>query len=361
VVDMELNVRTNLVASAISDNGRWLVISDLYETRLFMIEHDAEGGLNPKRIRNFSSILQAHLPHSPSSTGGLAFSFTPDSSKLVMSTALSTQVLIIDLGINTEDQEPRVLRRFDHHRMRDGILGGRVIKGIKAGDDVAMGRTSGDEDDEDEMDSAGPVVASILRIAISADGQWLATSDDLARTHVFNLDSVQHHCVLPSFPQPAQTLSFDPSRPNLLILGFPDNTLQMFNVETRLFPAWSKLLCNALPESLTEAHDPILGVTFDPSSLSSTAPKYALFWGSTWFFKVPLQELAVETNKKRRRKLAAPPSAETPPEFKKFTQYRPILLVDFLEAGEMVVVERPLVDVLANLPPAFFKPKYGTS
>jgi U3 small nucleolar RNA-associated protein 4 len=38
VVDMELNVHTNLVASAISDNGLWLAVSDLYEAKLFKIE-----------------------------------------------------------------------------------------------------------------------------------------------------------------------------------------------------------------------------------------------------------------------------------------------------------------------------------
>lgn len=35
VLEMELNVQTNLIASAFSDDGRWLVVSDLYETKLF--------------------------------------------------------------------------------------------------------------------------------------------------------------------------------------------------------------------------------------------------------------------------------------------------------------------------------------
>lgn len=47
--------------------------------------------------------------------------------------------------------------------------------------------------------------------------------------------------------------------------------------------------------------------------------------------------------------------------FKMVTHYRPILHVDFVASGELVVVERPLVDVLATLPPAYFKPKYGAS
>ena len=42
-------------------------------------------------------------------------------------------------------------------------------------------------------------------------------------------------------------------------------------------------------------------------------------------------------------------------------QYRPIACCDFLAKDELVVVERPLVDILATLPPAYFKHKYGAS
>lgn len=45
--------------------------------------------------------------------------------------------------------------------------------------------------------------------------------------------------------------------------------------------------------------------------------------------------------------------------FKVVTRYRPILYVGFVAPGEMAVVERPLVNVLAGMPPAYFKPRYG--
>jgi len=35
VLEMNLNVRTNLIASALSDDGRWLAVSDMYEAKLF--------------------------------------------------------------------------------------------------------------------------------------------------------------------------------------------------------------------------------------------------------------------------------------------------------------------------------------
>ena len=39
LVDMELKTRTNLVASAIADDGSWVAASDLYETKLFRLIH----------------------------------------------------------------------------------------------------------------------------------------------------------------------------------------------------------------------------------------------------------------------------------------------------------------------------------
>jgi U3 small nucleolar RNA-associated protein 4 len=46
VLDIELNAHTTLIASAISDNGHWLVVSDLYETRLFALESEVSAPLS---------------------------------------------------------------------------------------------------------------------------------------------------------------------------------------------------------------------------------------------------------------------------------------------------------------------------
>lgn len=133
--------------------------------------------------------MQAHLPIPNSSTGGQAFQFTPDSSKLVMTTTFSSYVLIIDLA----GEKPRVLRRFDQHRFKNSIVHNRVVKGRKSDDDVDMVDVTDNEEDHggDAEKIDAPAVVSILRISISPDGQWLATSDDHARTHIFNLDSIQ--------------------------------------------------------------------------------------------------------------------------------------------------------------------------
>ena len=149
--------------------------------------------MNLRRIRNFASILSTHLPKSSSpspsssSAGGLAFHFTPDSSKLVMSTATTACILVIDLS----SDEPQVLRRFDHHRLPQGVVRERVVKGRTTHGDVDLEDATTELDKTNEEDDFSSSPVNILRISISPDGQWLVSSDDHSRTHVFNLDSIQ--------------------------------------------------------------------------------------------------------------------------------------------------------------------------
>jgi U3 small nucleolar RNA-associated protein 4 len=49
VLEMDFKVQTNLVASAIADDGRWLAVSDLHETKLFSLTTDVS---DLKKIRS---------------------------------------------------------------------------------------------------------------------------------------------------------------------------------------------------------------------------------------------------------------------------------------------------------------------
>lgn len=46
------------------------------------------------------------------------------------------------------------------------------------------------DDDDSSKNLIADIIPSVLRITISPDGQWLATSDDQRHTHIFNLDSI---------------------------------------------------------------------------------------------------------------------------------------------------------------------------
>ena len=410
VLEMDLRVRTNIVASSLSDDGRWLAVSDAYETKLFLLE-DVRGphlsfhgntcsppsiqssgdDLKPMRVRDFQTILQEHLPDTSRGCGASALVFSPDSSKLIVAT---TTAFVLVLDLVSGSTSARVLRRFDQHRNSNSTIEGRFLTGRRSsadheGDALEPESDSDGPDDAEEgmnIDAqpprpAAPTPATITRMAISPDGQWLATTDDHRRTHIFNLDAVQHHTALPSFPQRAHALAFAPgSSPalssSLLVLGFANNTLEMYDVEARQFPSWSRALCSSLPKRFTHLHDAMLGVTLAPPAASAhldhvdksnDSSVLALFWGATWLCKVqfdaPVGWGGFEKKRRRRRSEGADHGTERggAHNFKLITQYRQILLADFLAPGELVVVERPLTDVLATLPPAYYRPKYGAS
>jgi len=347
--------------------------------------------LKPKRVRDLQTLLLEHLPDTPSACGASALSFSPDSSKLIIATTTAF-VLVLDLA--SDSTSARVIRRFDQHRNRGSIVEGRALTGRRNDEEHGADEPEQDAEESDAesivvdhaqptLEAAGankPTAATVTRMAISPDGQWLATTDDHRRTHVFNLDAVQHHTSLPSFPQPTHALAFAPSTPSLLVLGFANNTLELYDVETRQFPPWSRALCTALPKRFTHLHDAMLGVTLAPvvqeennadeEGGSSGRNVLALFWGPTWLCKVqfaaPVGWGGFEKKKRRRRRSGdvdhgAERDRNAIHNFKLVTQYRQILLAEFLAPGELVVVERPLTDLLVNLPPAYYRPKYGAS
>ena len=112
-----------------------------------------------------------------------------------MSTLMSSHVLVIDLS----GEKPRVLRSFEHHRLRDSMIRDRVIKEPPSGvRDGVMGEGTVEARHNNE-EFRKPTTVNVFQIAISSDGQWLATADDSSRTHIFNLDSMQVSAIMHGF------------------------------------------------------------------------------------------------------------------------------------------------------------------
>lgn len=217
----------------------------------------------------------------------------------------------------------------------------------------------------------------------------------------------------PPIPPTASTIQSTTftSLTSILVMAHADNSISVYDVDARRYPEWARHLCERelLPKRFRALHDTVLGVVFNPPASLPTAlmsndmevdgapslaalsseengERFAIFWGATWLCRVELNAPVGwgGFTKKRTRdekelphgkgavgKAAVPqerskagygdsPADEEATNFKVVTRYRPILFADFLNHDELLVVERPLVDVLAKLPPAFFKPKYGT-
>jgi U3 small nucleolar RNA-associated protein 4 len=201
------------------------------------------------------------------------------------------------------------------------------------------------------------------------------------------IELFQYYCTLPTLPLPVQAMSFDPSFPQLLFLTLPNNTLRVFDVEEKLFPEWSRRLTRSVTQRLAQLNDPVMGIAFHPSGtwsgISAPSVRTVLLWGASWIckFRIGSDVQDQRASRKRRRgqdegeeesdhEPEAVPSGLDDGEadegkgtemgLEVWTKYRNMLAVDFFDSKEMVIVERPFMDVMAKLPPAYFKFKYGT-
>lgn len=305
-----------------------------------------------------------------------------------MATWAGSRVVLLDLDEGREE----VVRVFDAR-----AAGRESGNTAHADNEVNVHGDNNNAPDENAQDWNADAALSprISRVAVSPDSQWLASADSAGQICIFNLDSVkvscsywglgrfideifmQHVTTLPRTTLPPSALAFDSRDPHVLAIGYPNNELQLFDAEAQLFYP-------ALPDKLSHLQDPILGIVFPPTPKTNERKMYV--WSATWLarFDIPTPSSSAlvktpprpESNPKaekaplkRKRGKAIAQEGEADEAFAIENKFRPVLLVDFCAPvdgeenarGEMVVVERPLVDLLATLPPAYLKPKYGAS
>ncbi|KAF9974306.1 U3 small nucleolar RNA-associated protein [Actinomortierella ambigua] len=412
LLEMNLKEDRNLTASALSEDGHWIAVSDIEEVKLFRVEESARnpGQLVVKKQKTFPGVR---------STGAHYLTFTPDSARLVVAST-DSQVVVVDLS-KWESGSFDILRRFGQH----------------AGNDQ-------DESDMD-IDAEGDVILSnqsaetIVSMAVSADGLWLATGDLKNRIHIFNLDTLQHHATLPVFDATLTSLVFHPYSPTLVI-PTASNVFYLFNVETRRLTDWSREYSSEkrFPTKFLGLKDKVLGISFNPARRNTL-----LVWGANYICNVDLdhgvgdRNAVLNVNKRKRlehiqeelrrqqherrlkkyaalgiapmpeletgnavvvlkgkgkksnKKVLAPgatastsagttqvPSSiksslaskeslgdddeEKDTNFQLLHKFQPLMYCDFVGDNSLVVVELPFLKILSNLPASYYKASYNS-
>ncbi|XP_032140170.1 U3 small nucleolar RNA-associated protein 4 homolog isoform X3 [Sapajus apella] len=143
---------------------------------------------------------------------------------------------------------------------------------------------------------SGTVEAMCL-LAVSPDGNWLAASGTSAGVHVYNVKQLKLHCTVPAYNFPVTAMAIAPNTNNLVIAHSDQQPL---------------------PNDKTLLYNP-----FPPTN---------------------------ESDVQRRTAHA----------FKISKIYKPLLFMDLLDERTLVAVERPLDDIIAQLPPPIKKKKFGT-
>ncbi|KAM0748661.1 WD40 repeat-like protein [Meredithblackwellia eburnea MCA 4105] len=411
VLEMVLKLQTNLVASAISDDGKWLAVADLYETKLFKLSW-RDGELVPRRQKTFSTALSSSLPSSLG-TGSSNLAFTPDSSKLVLSTSFSGVIAIIELPTGKEEvfvvdsvfgehgrhaQGEREIRGVAVRTGANGKLNGVAngVNGHSHDDDDDDDDDEDDEDEDEEMEDgsvdATPAFgvldkpATVVLLAISSDGKWLASADLERKVCVFDLERKKLLTTLPTPSHVPSALTFLPPSPlnePTLIFVLPTNSISLFSLTSLRFLPWAVPLSTLTSNTLMDLREPVLGITFEPrieapthsskakvheSRLASLwSDQLAVLWGANWVAKVDLDEVRNnsaaptknapvrrEADRKRARDEDGEPSKDVVKvDIRTTRRYQPLVLFDFVGQGELVAVERVWWDLAKDLPEAW--------
>ncbi|RXK37018.1 hypothetical protein M231_05725 [Tremella mesenterica] len=301
VLEMDFKLRTNLISSSISPDGRWIVVSDLYEPKLFLLDPSTTP-LKPKRIKSLPDLLNSH-PSVTKNSGASTVMFTPDNKRLVLG-LVSGEVVVLDLpslkhtegldvkivGVFKCETSGKVLRGKPTHNSRlkmsnglshihvNGVMSGNVNGDEGQGEDESMDvdrrDSSEDEDDEDGDVAEDLKVRDVGRgddtgikwvscLTASSDGQWLAVAVG-SWVGVYNLDTMRLYSTLPTFPSSPITLSFPPSHPSLLFILLPTHTLEIYHPDSKSFLPSTKEV-DHLNEVLKGQYLPVTGMVFSPT------------------------------------------------------------------------------------------------
>ncbi|WFD42538.1 U3 small nucleolar RNA-associated protein [Malassezia psittaci] len=350
--ELNLKVHSNLIAVAVSPDGRFLAASDLYETKLYLL-NTVEGGLAPKRIRSLGYAI--HNSEAPA-PGASVLCFTPDSTRLVLGTLQGAILHILQIS---DKQDVQLLRSFTQHRQRytsDEGRNGRLL----AGDARVRGKQS-------HADLAAAtlvprdVFTTIVLALVSPDGQWLTSIDSARRMHVYHLDTLSHQRVLASPATLPSSACFHPGRSNVLLVTLPTNHVEFYDLETGAFNGrWDQDLRVLLDAHLAKVREPVVGCAWLPGALREEAT--LVLYGPTWICTArPALQSSNESSKKRRADL--PKDKSELWNVKSTFKYQPLLAVHAIprdQTAELLVIERPYFALAQSLPPSFYRgARYG--
>uniref|UniRef100_A0A5F5PFK2 UTP4 small subunit processome component n=1 Tax=Equus caballus TaxID=9796 RepID=A0A5F5PFK2_HORSE len=203
-------------------------------------------------------------------------------------------------------------------------------------------------------------VESMCLLAVSPDGNWLAASGTSAGVHVYNVKNLKLHCTVPAYNFPVTALAIAPSTNNLVI-AHSDQQVFEYSIPDKQYTEWSRTIQKQGFHHLWLQRDtPITHISFHLKR-----PMHILLHDA-YMFCIIDKSLPLP-NDKTLLYNPLPPKNEsdvirrrTAHAFKISKIYKPLLFMDLLDERTLVAVERPLDDIIAQLPPPIKKKKFGT-
>ncbi|PSR99921.1 U3 small nucleolar RNA-associated protein [Actinidia chinensis var. chinensis] len=311
-----------IICSSISTSGLFFAYSDHVKPSLFELKR-SEGG------KSALTVNKRHLPSNLPFAHSMVFSF--DSSRLIIA-GHDRRIYVVDVG-SAELVHTFTPRRSEH--------------------------------DEELPPSEPP----ITKLFISSDGQWLAAINCFGDIYVFNLEIQRQHWFISRLDGASVTAGgFTPRCSNVLIISTSSNQVYAFDVEAKQLGEWSMRHTFVLPRRYQDFPGEVIGLSFPPSSNSSSVIIYSsramclidfglpvdrdddseLVNGHDPLLKKP-QNLPINGRLKRKLKGQELETKHNGRKNFEFCGFRdPVLFVGHLSKNSVLIIDKPWMQVVKS-------------
>ncbi|XP_052190452.1 WD repeat-containing protein PCN-like [Diospyros lotus] len=214
-----------------------------------------------------------------------------------------------------------------------------------------------------------PSEPPITKMFISSDGQWLAAINCFGDIYVFNLEIQRQHWFISRLDGASVAAGgFSPGSSNVLIISTSSNQVYAFDVDAKQLGEWSLRHTFVLPRRYQEFPGEVIGLSFSPSSNSSSVIIYSARAMCLIDFGMPvdrdddidlvngydpslkkLQNPPINGRLKRKIKHQEDTLHKTRKNFE-FCAFRdPVLFVGHLSKNSVLIIDKPWMQVVKSL------------
>ncbi|KAF5740605.1 U3 small nucleolar RNA-associated protein 4-like [Tripterygium wilfordii] len=296
-----------IICSTISKSGSLFAYSDHLKANLFELKRH-ESGKNSWAVNK--KQLPRKLPYA------LSMIFSSDSSRLIIA-GHDRKIYVVD--VDTAD----FVHTFTPCR---------------------------DENEEELPPSEPP----ITKMFASCDGQWLAAVNCFGDVYVFNLETQRQHWFISRLDGASVTAGgFHPQNSNVLVITTSSNQVYAFDIDAKQLGEWSQQHTFILPKRYQEFPGEVIGLSFPPSTSSSSVIIYSARAMCLIDFGMPVDRNddydMVNGNERLKRKLRdcqTDSKVSGRKNFEFFAFRDPVLFVGHLSKSSMMIIDKPWVDVV---------------
>ncbi|KAI3409043.1 WD_REPEATS_REGION domain-containing protein [Psidium guajava] len=312
-----------IICSALSSSGELFAYSDQVKPNLFELKRREDA-------KNLWNVTKKELPQRLSFVHSMVFS--ADSNRLIMA-GHDRKIYVVDV------RSSELLHTFTPSR-------------------------------EEPSDEISPDEPPITKMFTSSDGQWLAAINCFGDVYVYNLELQRQHWFISRLDGASITAGgFPPLNSNVLVFTTSSNQVYVLDVEAKQLGDWSMRNTFSLPKRFQEFPGEVIGLSFPPSSCSSSVIIYSARAMCIIDFGLPVdreddmeltngRDLTLRklhytpVNGKLKRSLKAyelDTKQNSRKNFEFFAFRDPLLFVGHLSKNSILVIDKPWMEVVKTL------------